>query len=123
MTILALVILAAIVAAYVGYPLWRKAPAAERAERAARRTPAAAPPPAVDVEEIELDRAAGRLDADDFEALAKTRPTADDAAPAADGDDIERRVAALRRQRAAAEGKRTGTGAKPAIGKRQERRK
>lgn len=113
MTILGILLLAAAVMAYVSYPLWTSEPTAQAGGRKSRpkagleSTPVSAPAPTSDADELELDRQIGRLDEQDYAVLRGTRPADSTKASVGQGhgednedDEIERRVRALRQERA-----------------------
>ena len=96
------------VMAYVGYPFWSR----KGTEFRARQRPAPATPRSIspELDELDLDREAGRLEARDYAILQQSALVESDI-PEADAmdDAIERRVRALRAKRAKTPGtKRSG---------------
>jgi hypothetical protein len=103
--ILVVLIMALVVVAYVGYPFWSQKEEPSTARRPAQAAPG---PIAPDMDELDLDREAGRLEADDYASLKQTAESAVSGADRTD-DEIERRVRALRARRARArDGTRSG---------------
>jgi hypothetical protein len=94
--IFVILIMALGVIAYVGYPFWSQNGTEFRARQ--RRAPATARPVDLGLEELELDREAGRLQAEDYAALQQAGITSSDT-PEDTEDEIERRVRALREKR------------------------
>lgn len=96
------VIMGLAVIAFVGYPFW-----SQEEPRSARRPAHAAQGSVLpDLDELDLDREAGRLEADDHAGLQQTAES-DVSRPDVTDDEIERRVRALRAERAKArDGKR-----------------
>ena len=87
------------VIAYVGYPFWSQKGTEFRTRQ--RRAPATPRPIDPELDELELDREAGRLQAQDYAALQESGITSSDTPEAEDTEDeIERRVRALREKRA-----------------------
>ena len=101
MSVLAILLIAALAGVYVSYPLWSrgnvKGQPTSRAMAAARPEPAAG---ASDVEELEIDEQAGRVEAEDYSPLAQSYTGGTAVSAAAEPDDeIERQVRALRQKR------------------------
>jgi hypothetical protein len=88
MSTLVILLLTLGIIVYVGSPLWTRQP--KKPVTARHKVDAA---PRADVDELELDRRVGRLDAQDYSALRGS------AQPAGEEDEIERRVRALRQER------------------------
>jgi hypothetical protein len=117
MIVLVIVLLALAVMAYVSYPLWTpqmNVPARESTPRSGGRqsrskaefavAPESLPASVSDVDELDLDRRAGRLDEQEYAVLQGARPTTKtvtgiEREPKED-DEIEQRVRALRQERA-----------------------
>lgn len=103
MYIFVILIMALGVIAYVGYPFWSQNGTESPARQ--RRVPATPRPVDPGLEELEMDREAGRLQAEDYAALRQSGITASGTLEAKDAEDeIERRVRALREERAKTQG-------------------
>ncbi len=111
MSILGMLLLGAAVMAYVSYPLWNSEPTPRASGRKSKARAglepksAPAPAPVSDVDELELDRQIGRLDEQEYAALqnmpaAVVGPGREQDQQDKEDDDIERRVRALRQERA-----------------------
>jgi hypothetical protein len=99
MSVLAILLIAVLAGVYVSYPLWAPShvKGRPRAMAAARTEPAAG---ASDVEELEIDEQAGRVEAEDYSPLAQSYAAGTAVSAAADPDDeIERQIRALRQKR------------------------
>jgi hypothetical protein len=99
MSVLAILLIAVLAGVYVSYPLWARGNVKghSREMAAARPGPAAG---ASDVEELEIDEQAGRVEAEDYSPLAQSYTAGTAVSAAADPDDeIERQVRALRQKR------------------------
>jgi hypothetical protein len=113
MIVLVIVVLALAVMAYVSYPLWtsqtRESTAAASGSRSRSKArfepaPVSRPSPVTDADELELDRQIGRLDEQEYAVLrgaqSVPKPASGVEREPNEDDDIERRVHALRQERA-----------------------
>lgn len=99
MDIFVILIMTLGVIAYVGYPFWKQKETEFRTRQ--RRAPATPRQIDPELDELELDRDAGRLEAEDYATLQQSGLPASDTPEAKDAEDeIERRVQALREERA-----------------------
>lgn len=98
MTILAILVLIVVIAVYLAYP-FRFAPARASSQKIGTGLEEQ---DGLDMDELAIDRASGRLDDDDFAVLQSHSRPGKAVREVTIDDDIEERVRALRRQRQAA---------------------
>lgn len=102
MSIIAILLMAALTVVYVGYPLWARGKVKGRTVSPVMTIAPSGPSREFsDVEELELDETAGRVEAEDYSPLLESyEGTKSVSKPKEPDDEIERQVKALRQKRA-----------------------